>query len=57
MTTPETKPNEELSPEVGGTIYVNDYDGNEVAIEGAKYPLSTCEIPGCHFSGNEPLEY
>jgi len=58
MTTPETKPNEELSPEVGGTILVNDPHGvSTVEIEGAKYPIETTKIPGVHFNGNEPLEY
>ena len=57
MTTQETKPDEELSPEVGGTIYVDDYNGNEVAIEGAQSPFVANGTPVCHSNGNEVLEY
>ena len=31
--------NEPLAPEVGGRIYVDDYNGNEVAVEMATAPV------------------
>ena len=32
--------NEPLAPEVGGRIFVNDYNGNEVAVEMATTPTA-----------------
>jgi len=37
--------NETLAPEVGGRIYVDDYNGNEVAIEMATTPTTKEELP------------
>ena len=36
---------EPLAPEVGGRIYVDDYNGNEVAIEMATAPTAKEELP------------
>ena len=36
---------EPLAPEVGGRIYIGDYNGNEVAIEMATAPTAEEELP------------
>ena len=36
---------EPLAPEAGGRIYVDDYNGNEVAIEMATAPTTEEELP------------
>ena len=48
---------EQLAPEAGGVVYVEDYNGIEHAVEMAQSPFATDTIPGVHFNGDEPIEY
>jgi hypothetical protein len=48
---------QELSAEVGGTIYVDDYNGTEVAVEGATHPEKADAMQDVSFDKDDPHEW
>jgi len=48
---------EPLAPEAGGTVFIEDYNGNEEGVEMAQSPFATDKIPKRHYNGDEPLEH